>query len=1138
MKTSSTIFREEVFSPSFPLDGPHLVAASAGTGKTHNIQNVCARLVMERGLRVSQIQVMTYTDAATKELHDRIRTVFANLQRFFAGDTAELNSDEIERLEKLRECARVALGGTLEEADKRAKNAVELALLEFDQAAISTIHGFCRRALVRFAFETGAAFQTELGDDGGAELERRARDWWSVNRPLFPPAELVAAVKGLGGKTGWSIEKDLASGEEDPCLAAAAKIVEKYEEDRPLRENQTFDDLLRSVRGTLGDPLRGPALARSLRAEFKAVVVDEFQDTDPVQYGIFWKAFLEGVPEDERPPVFFVGDPKQAIYAFRGGDIYTYRVAARMCKEAGRTYWLDQNFRSTPRLVEAVNKLFGDETDPDGTTVKRTFGDDAIPYEEDVKPLTEPGRKIDGLTIVTPEGATIEDPHPFRIVCTTSASARDAAVVDIVMETLAEQAGRVIKAKGVEEEFGPKHIAILVTSNEAARSFRTKLCSYGIPAVVSKSGNVFGGETATALRSVLLAMAGIGGRRQIRSALMTPFFAFPVENLEKEDGESFAEMVGFFGYLNRTWAKRGFNAAFAKLEDGCNLRARFAALPDGERRLADLFQIVDLADAAIRERGPSPEALVDWLTERIKRSDDKSEADADAYARELESDADAVQIMTVHKAKGLEFPVTIIPVPSVGKGGSEKVNLPCFHHDEAGNLLAGRDEAQAAADAEAEAEKTRLFYVAFTRATRRTVVITADNHIPALNPLLENARRQGAGEDNSPLSPILWSTYPPTSPDDVEEVGDELLDDIEEIDDETPAASEEAGDETEGDSAATGVNALAEALVPRDYGPFQTKRKGSYSSLAPSSKVGGDDADAGKPNNVNVPSNGEESDFDRDTGGGLSDDEPTDGETTDHPIFDIGGGARTGTCWHDILEKLPFDAEKATIEEATAKSMRLHGLAKGDKEVDNQVRPVAEMIEKTLDWQLVPQSGEPFTLRAVKMSERFSEWEFDFSSKGAVDRTPVIAKILKEEWAGETDKEMFLKAVENWDREIPKGFFVGFLDLLFEHDGRWYVVDWKSNKVGGKKANFSKKGIQAEMAREGYFFQYLLYSAVLHRFLKETMGPAYSWEKHFGGVFYYFLRGIAAGGEAPVFSDRPTERLLDRLCQALGLEDR
>ena len=1112
----SAVFNKDIFDPSFPLDGPHLVAASAGTGKTHNIQNVCARLVMERGLRVSQIQVMTFTEAATKELRDRIRKVFADLRRLFDGDTAEMKPYEIERLENLRECARRRLGGEPAAADEKARAHVELALLEFDRAAISTIHGFCRRALVRFAFETGAAFRTELGDDGGYELARRARDWWRVHRPAFPLADLVSAVKGLGGKTGWTIEKDPATGRRDPCLEAAESIVGQYEKDRSLREKQTFNDLLRSVRGTLEDPIRGQALAQSLRDEFKAVVVDEFQDTDPVQYGIFWKAFLEGIPEDKRPPVFFVGDPKQAIYAFRGGDIYTYRVAAEMCEKAGRTYWLDQNFRSTPKLVDAVNRLFGDSKDPDGTIVERTFGDKAIGYEEDVKPSTEPGLRIDGLAIAASDGAAVEDPSPFRIVCAANAGDRAAAVVDAVLETLAEQAGRTIRIKNVEEPFGPKHIAILVTANEAGRDYCMALRSRGVPAVVSKSGNVFGGETAAEFRYVLLAMAGSGGRKQIRSALATPFFDFPVEELEREDGDAFAEMVGFFGDLNRTWMKRGFDAAFAKLEDKCDLRARFAALPGGERRLADIFQIVDLAGAAIRERGPSPDALVDWLSERINLAGDPSEADSDEYSRELESDADAVQIMTIHKAKGLEFPVTIFPVPGVSRGrGQEEASGPVFHHDESGSLLVGREEARSAADAEAEAEKMRLLYVAFTRATRRTIVVATANPVPAFARLLENARRRGAGEDNPADSPIRWSDYAPPDP---------------------PLANYRPD---------AGGNALAEALVPRDYRPFQTKRKGSYSSLSPSMKKV-DDNDGGS----NVQNAGEiDNSHDRDEARteAWTTSSPSvessageiDAGPADHPIFDIGGGARTGTCWHDILEKLPFDADPETIRAVTEKSMRLHGLFKGDKtEVDNQVRMVAEMIGKTLDWTITPQSGEPFKLSAVKMSKRFSEWEFDFSSNGAVDRTPDIAEILEKEWAEETDKELFLKAVKNWDREVPKGFFVGFLDLLFEHDGRWYVVDWKSNKVGGTKASFSKEGIQAEMAREGYFFQYLLYSAVLHRFLKETMGPAYSWEKNFGGVFYYFLRGIAAGGEAPVFEDRPAESLLDSLCQALGLEDR
>lgn len=1093
------IFREEIFSPSFPLDGPHLVAASAGTGKTHNIQNVCARLVMERGLRVSDITVTTFTKAATKELRDRVRGVFANLLRFYGGDTAGMRPEEIERLEKLRECARKK---SVDDATAKAR--VELALQEFDRASVSTIHGFCERALVRFAFETRGAFRTEIGGDASAELGRRARDWWRVNRPGFPLAELVAAAKGLGGKSDWKLDKDPATGEDDPCLAAAAEVVRGYDRDRPLRETQTFQDLLRAVRDALDDPVRGADFARKLRGEFKAVVVDEFQDTDPVQYGIFREAFIDVPPGEDRPPVFFVGDPKQAIYAFRGCDIHTYGAAAKSRELAGSTYRLDRNFRSTPKLVDAVNRMFGDPKNPDGSVAARTFSDEAIPYDEDVEPTEEAGSRIAGLSVGTPDGGTVEDPRPFRIVRAENKDARNAAVVDAVLEILAEQGGKPIKIKDTVEPFGPKHVAVLVFANDDAREFRRMLRERGVPAVFEKSGNVFAGETAREFRLVLLAMADGGDRGLIRAALATSFFDFPVGELEKEDSAAFADKVGFFASLHRKWTKRGFNAAFAELEDGCGLRARFAAMPDGERRLADLFQILDLAGAAVRERGPSPETLVDWITERINLSgEDAAEEDADEYARELESDADAVRIMTVHGAKGLEFPVTVVPVQSK----AQKPRFPFFRHDEAGNLFAGRDEEAAAA--EAAEEKTRLLYVAFTRATRRTIVVAPETAIDAFENLLGNAVRPRPGDPDG--SPFLFSVYDPPVP---------------------PRPDYQP---------APDAGTVADAETPGNYGPFLAKRKGSYSSLAPSKKARNGDDGTGEENETGSFSDSAADANDslgRNSDGGDAGSEPSGGDA-DHPIFDIGGGAKTGTCWHDILERLPFDASPEKILEATAKAMRLHGLSRGDpKEVEERVKTVSEMIRKTLDWTLASPTGKTFSLRDVPTEKRFSEWEFDFSSAAAEDRTPAIAEILRDEWKGDPKKERFLQAVENWDRKIPKGFFVGFLDLLFEHDGFWYVVDWKSNKIGGKKKNFSEAGVREEMAVEGYFFQYLLYSAVLHRFLKETMGGAYSWERHFGGVRYYFLRGIAAGGTAPVFEDRPARKLLDALCEALGLEDR
>ena len=206
------IFSEDIFDPGFVLEGPHLVAASAGTGKTYNIQNIYARLVAEKGFRTSQIQVMTFTEKATKELRDRVRKVLSNMARFLAGETEGIKEEELDRLAKLRDCARANIGGrgatALPAADAVARTRIDLALMEFDQAAISTIHGFCRRALVRFAFETDSAFKAEFADTKAQDLARRVRDWWRCNRNAIPDAvrdganikTLQKYVRALSGK--------------------------------------------------------------------------------------------------------------------------------------------------------------------------------------------------------------------------------------------------------------------------------------------------------------------------------------------------------------------------------------------------------------------------------------------------------------------------------------------------------------------------------------------------------------------------------------------------------------------------------------------------------------------------------------------------------------------------------------------------------------------------------------------------------------------------------------------------------------------------------------------------------------------------------------------------------------------------
>ena len=1057
------MFGEEIFNPAFDLDGPHLVAASAGTGKTHNIQNIYARLVAEKDFRVAQIQVMTFTEKATKELRDRVRKVLADLSRLFAGDAAGFKPEELERLEKLRACARATIGG--ESPDAVARTRIELALMEFDQAAISTIHGFCRRALVRFAFETDSAFKAEFADTKAQDLARCVRDWWRCNRASVPESVkdnvdigmIQSYVSGLAGKTDWDVDDGPEDDAGTYALARAEEIVNAYEADRPARTTQTYDDLLRSLRIALRDAEKGPVLAACLRNEFKAALVDEFQDTDPVQYDIFRRVFLDPAAKPA-PALFFVGDPKQAIYSFRGGDIYTYKKAVTDPAVAASTYHLDKNFRSTPRLIDAVNALFMDEKKGKDSYV-RTFGDDAIGYSEPLR-----SSEKDPLTL--PNGKP--DPSPFRIAMAENASGRSQAVVDTVLKVLEEQRGNGIT---------PKDIAILTTSNDAGAGFRDALRDVGVPAVLQRAGNVFAGQMAGDFRQVLMAMAQMGGRGQVRAALLTGFFL--LDKAKLDDESLLADMVGFFGELNQIWLTRGFNAALATLEANreCNFRRKLASLPDGERLLADLMQIIDLADAAVKELGPAPETLVDWLAERINQSGDES--DVDEYARQLESESDALKIMTIHVSKGLEFPIVIVPMT---KG--RDVQPPYFYHDTNMDLhVALDDEAYAKAAAENDAERMRLLYVALTRATKRTVLVTTepDPESP-LGRLLANARRNGAGED-AQESPIAWARY---------ELQEEPL---------PPYSASDSGVKAED---------LLPAKVPRPYSTAPTK--GSYSSLAPGAHGGRDD----------------EFDFDSAAVDGVN--ENAEG------VMALPGGTKTGTCWHEILERLPFDADDDAILAETHRALSVHGLAStSDEAFAKEAGLVAEMVKSALECPLNAPDGTSFSLREIGGQDRFSEWEFDFSS-AAASTTGAIAEILREEWKGEASKESFLKEIEGWNRPVPKGYLRGFLDLVFRKDGYYYVVDWKSNSLTRHVADFMEEGITAEMASAGYFFQYLLYSAVLHRFLKETMGADYSWERNFGGIRYYFLRGIPFNGEKAVFRDRPGEALLDRLCAALGLE--
>jgi exodeoxyribonuclease V beta subunit len=1079
--TMNISFSEAIFQQDFPLTGPHLIAASAGTGKTYNIQNIYARLIMEYGFLVDKIQVMTYTEAATKELRDRLHSVLADVQARLQTPQADCQGKDTADITRRNERADRLLACLSPAQRPYALPRIELALLDFDQAAISTIHGFCKRILDRNALEIGLKFNQEVQDSKSDDLNSLVADWWR-KRPQNVPegvtlGDLQHFVSVLGQKAIYEVEPPDETTVRGYLLARACEIVTEYEKGRTDRKSLNFDDLIRAVYDALNGS-SGDRLATAIRNEFQAALIDEFQDTDPVQYAIFERVFLAN-PDF---PLYFVGDPKQAIYAFRGGDIYTYLKAAKAISP-DRTYALDINFRSTKSLMKAVNDLFMDPPASEDGQRTRTFGDPQITYEFDVKVKEEP--VIKGCLLEQPFSVVFLPDNPIDNV--------KAALVERLKQTLQEcdEDGRPV--------FTPRDLVILLRSHGWEHDLQKLLRAQGIPSVIAKSGNVFSSSIATELRLFLLAIAHPQDKRNVLGALATVFAGQNLQELPalSSNPDWLAQKIAGFTELKKVWLTRGFASLAPYLEnEDCVLR--LAAHQDGARLLANLKQILELACAAVKQNGTAPETLLDWLTERINHANDEDETPE--YTSRLETEDDAVKIMTIHASKGLQFPMVFLPdcwKISHAKPKEDKIEIFSYHNAEKGNILtfSTSQEANTKNHQEALLENIRLLYVAMTRAVQRTVVLTPpESTIGADEPLkhlLQNARDNFARrqqDDQSIVSPIAWleqNTPPDTADKRVF----------------TPAEDPETFT----------CKPLARTF---DLRPS----KGSYTALSTAVQTNGDDderdldiSDRGQPDSTFIPQ---------------------------HDIFKIPSGETIGTCWHNILEKLPFQTTEQEIAALSAEELLCCGF-QPDQCLPETALTIQDltvsMVQKTLEYPLTSPDGVQFSLRDIGWNQRLSEQEFNFASATACDTTRELARIISRHWQSDPEKAPFLEAIANWYKLIPHGFLNGFIDLIFQHGEFFYIIDWKSNSLKGKLENFCQEGLTREIASHGYFFQYLLYATVLHAYLKQTLGHDYSWERNFGGVRYFFLRGIAANCSAPVFADRPPAALLDDLGRALGI---
>ncbi|MFQ2223874.1 exodeoxyribonuclease V subunit beta [Aeromonas enteropelogenes] len=1173
----------------FPLHGERLIEASAGTGKTYTIAGLYLRLLLghgplieegadagqlsahERPLSVTEILVVTFTEAATAELRGRIRgRIHEARLAFMRGQ-----SNDALLAQLLAEVADHELAARRLLAAER----------QMDEAAVFTIHGFCQRMLKQNAFESGALFETEfLTDDSQLRLQA-VSDYWraefypvdktlaSAVRALWPnPAALLREMNGwldnselemrppAGDETlaarhqaamarieavkrewlaqtdeirrqtdghisrytgknyegwlakiadwaqdeasGYAIPKELERfgqtvleenlkkggavptlplftqidallasrpGIRDLILQRAAKVVRSRMQASKRQAHQlSFDDLLKDLDGALGSCL-GERLCERIRATYRVAMIDEFQDTDPQQYRIFHR--LYGGHQDTA--LLMIGDPKQAIYGFRGADIFTYIQARR---NVSAHYTLGRNWRSSGALVAAVNGLFERAKDP-------------FIYEADIPFLpVEAQGKSKALLL---EGETAPVLHCWQLTGQPtfnrgdyqSKMARATAAEIHRLLTLAREG----KAQIGSEPVKAGDIAVLVRTGAEGKLVQQELARLAIASVyLSNRESVLEQVEAREILLILHACQNPSEERSLRAALATGLFDLDAKALDElaSDERAWESAVQEFMEYRKVWHKRGVLAMLRALLHRRNLASSLLASPYGERRLTNFLHLGELLQQVSSELD-GEYALLRWLGEAVNR---QSGQDAEQILR-LESERKLVQIVTIHKSKGLEYPLVFLPFIC----SHRSADTPLYHEaDEAGNRtildLTGAEESLAEADKERLAEDLRLLYVALTRGVYATWLGLApvrsgngksektDLHQTAIGYLLQKGEEGDAATLATALS-ALAQDLPGVA------VGEPSL---------TRPAPLPAEEEQ-----------LGEPQVRRFGGTLERDWWiSSYSGLAAQ----------GHGHSKGVLANPGFDDEVVTEAAALAAEQPE--EAPQPSIFTFPKGARPGTLLHSLFETIDF-------ESAAGDSLAQHiaTLLAQDGFDDSWAQVLQQQVEAVLETPLETGFGEPVRLRDLAPERKQVELEF-FLPMGRVTAPALTALCQQHDPLSRGNKPLSFATVQ--------GMLKGFIDLVFEWQGRWYLLDYKSNHLGMSPTDYSRPALEQAMVEHRYDLQYQLYSLALHRLLALRL-PGYDFDQHFGGVFYLFLRGMPQGG---IFHTRPSRDLvlgLDRL---------
>lgn len=1135
---------------SIRLEGRNLIEASAGTGKTFAISNLYLRLVAEKGFDVNSILVVTFTEAATKELKERIRKVLCDASKYLEDpNRADAPTSS-------------AMNSILQMADRENVAAsLRKAIINFDEAAIFTIHGFCSRVLRDNSFESAMLFDTELvadqsetvkdivmdfrrifldtpfksaaADASGftigkqkslaSEFERKPFMEIIPNQEDINIVELEALFSGFADgsdgvfsvnaiaeqakpttkKKGGSGNQELADGLAKFRNMLIIKFKEYLEEELPARKRilnmRHYSDILTELWNALNKEGEQHPLSNAVREKYKAVMIDEFQDTDPLQYDIFNKLFGA-----ESHIMFMIGDPKQSIYGFRNADIFAYLDAAESTDDA-KKFTMDSNWRSTTSFIKALNTIFDSMENP------FVLGEN-ISYPDVHAALDSKGNRnkllINGMEDTAFEIDFIEDRNSSKNYITTDKA------LELAASHTAEKIAKLLslaqsgKAKIGDRPLKASDIAILIMKHDHCGILQKHLGRFNIPAVFQRTGDIYHSAEASELETVLTGILNPGSTVKLNAALATPLCAFTdseilgfIENENKMT--EYEKHIGQFNSCLKLWRENGFYRMFRQFSSFYNLREKILATEGGERKLTNILHLSELLhDYSISNRTP-PENLLEYLSR--KRTDDECPEENELR---LERDDEAVQIMTVFRSKGLQFPVVLAPFlwhKKADPGDSiifRKDGRTCF------DIGSGNVENKVLAQWESLAELMRLFYVALTRAQNKCVVSWGRINQTEKTALSYFSLSGASGSPREIIDKTaeLKAMSPDTLKEKLKEL-ETLSSQKLKVSDQTDCAMPERLRVSVGENG----KKLSAKKLPPSFRIITGNGITSFSSMTKHSSHGGEKEGGEK---LDEPSEKISAGLTRrleETGG----------------FIDFPRGANPGQCVHSILEDLDFSIPDIEhLKKLAGQKLMESGLAGKGKEKEKRISQLSGMITELAEIQLTPENGNALYLKDISKESMVSELEFHFPASSISMKK--IARLF-EKYPELYGNESFPAKLAELQCSVTSGFMHGYADMIFESEGKYYIIDWKTNHLGTSTEDYCQERLMNAMEESFYILQYSVYLAALIRFLRSKIAD-FSFEKHIGGIFYIFLRGISK--EKPgngVFYCLPPEGFLEEI---------